>query len=78
MRRSVSGRQEQEKTNNPEAFWDSPGGWPFIVKVWLRSKCGEAELFGLLLKKAKPDIDVRVLRVRLSGFFCYNIPVSKE
>ena len=29
----------------------------------------EAELFGLLLKKAKPDIDVRVLRVRLSGFF---------
>ena len=38
----------------------------------------EAELFGLLLKKAKPDIDVRVLRVRLSGFFCYNIPVSKE
>lgn len=46
MRRSVSGRQEQEKTNNPEAFWDSPGGWPFIVKVRLRSKCGEAELFG--------------------------------
>ena len=38
----------------------------------------EAKLFGLLLKKAKPDIDVRVLSVCLSGFFCYNISVSKE